>query len=165
MIELAAAESPAKQRQPSPSDRELAEPGGPGASRQLILYIEDNLSNLTLVERILERHADAELMPAMQDTIGFELARQHRPDLIMLDLHLPDMPGAEVLKRLKTKPSTRDIPVIVLTADASGRQAERVKQFGAAGYLTKPLDVAKLLEILADKLGAQPDTGEARNRN
>jgi CheY-like chemotaxis protein len=63
----------------------------------------------------------------MQGTIGFELARQHRPDLIVLDLHLPDMPGAEVLKHLKADPITRQIPVIVLTADASGRQSERVK--------------------------------------
>ena len=118
----------------------------------MILYIEDNLSNLTLVERIFERHVGAELIPAMQGTIGLELARQHRPDLIVLDLHLPDIPGAEVLKRLKTDPSTRDIPVIVLTADASERQSQHVKQLGAAAYLTKPLDVPRFLQMIARNL-------------
>jgi CheY-like chemotaxis protein len=93
----------------------------------------------------------------MQATIGLELARQHHPDLIVLDLHLPDMPGTEVLKRLKAKPPTREIPVIVLTADASGRQTERVKQLGATDYLTKPLDIPKFLQILADNLAQQPD--------
>jgi CheY-like chemotaxis protein len=109
----------------------------------VILYIEDNLSNLTLVERILERYAAVELIPAMQATIGLALARQQRPDLIVLDLHLPDMPGTEVLKRLKADQSTREIPVIVLTADASKSQSERVRQLGATDYLTKPLNVPK----------------------
>jgi CheY-like chemotaxis protein len=61
----------------------------------------------------------------MQGTLGLELARQHRPDLISLDLHLPDILGAEVLKRLKEDPITRETPVIVFTADASGRRTER----------------------------------------
>ncbi len=66
-------------------------------------YIEDNLSNLTLVERILRRFPTVELMPAMQATIGLDLARQHQPDLIVLDVHLPDMSGTEVLTRLKAE--------------------------------------------------------------
>ena len=70
----------------------------------------------------------------------------------MLDLHLPDMPGAEVLTRLKTDPTTREIPVIVLTADASARQSERVRRLGAIDYLTKPLDVPKFIEIIANNL-------------
>ena len=92
----------------------------------------------------------------MQATIGLELARQHHPDLIVLDLNLPDMPGADVLKRLKADPSTREIPVVVLTADASKRQAERVKELGAAEYLTKPLDVSKFLKIIANNLARLP---------
>jgi len=88
----------------------------------------------------------------MQATIGLELACQHRPDLIVLDLHLPDMPGSDVLKRLKAEPATREIPVIVLTADASTHQSEHVRQLGATEYLTKPLNVPKFLEIIADNL-------------
>ena len=91
-------------------------------------------------------------MPAMQATIGLELARQHHPDLIVLDLHLPDMPGANVLRHLKADPATREIPVIVLTADASKGQAERVKALGAIEYLTKPLDVPNFIQILTNNL-------------
>ncbi|MGA2928996.1 MAG: ATP-binding protein, partial [Solirubrobacteraceae bacterium] len=152
VIDLAAAQRPTAERQPSLGDQALGELGGPDARPQLILYIEDNLSNLTLVERILERRVSVELISAMQGTLGLELARQHRPDLVILDLHLPDMPGSEVLTRLKADPSTREIPVIVLTADASGRQAERVRQLGAIDYLTKPLDVSKFIEIIANNL-------------
>ncbi len=117
--------------------------------RHVILYIEDNLSNLTLVERILERYREVQVIPAMQATLGLELARKHHPDLIVLDLHLPDMHGIEVLKRVKAEPPTRDIPVVVLTADTSKGQSQRVRRLGAADYLTKPLDVTAFLEVVA----------------
>ncbi len=153
-IELAGDQRPVGEHEPEPPDQPpdgLVEAGG---KRQIVLYIEDNLSNLTLVERILERHTYLELMPTMQATIGIELARQHHPDLIVLDLNLPDVPGADVLKRLRADPTTRAIPVIVLTADASTRQRERVMALGAEEYLTKPLDVSKFLDIIARKLAA-----------
>jgi signal transduction histidine kinase len=154
-IELAGDQRPVLEPGPEPPDAPPAAFGDGDGRPQVVLYIEDNLSNLTLVQRILERHADVELMPAMQATIGLELARQHLPDLIVLDLHLPDMPGAEVLKRLKADASTREIPVIVLTADASKGQQERVLALGAEDYLTKPLDVARFLHIIADKLAVR----------
>ena len=106
----------------------------------MILYIEDNLSNLTLVERILDRYPAVELIPAMQATIGLELAREHHPDLIVLDLHLPTCPAPKSSSALKQTSHPRD-PVVVLTADASTSQSEHVKHLGAADYLTKPLDV------------------------
>jgi len=150
-IELAIAQRPEDQPR-SDHDREqtgLDTTGG----KHLILYIEDNLSNLTLVQRIFERHATVQLLPAMQATIGLELARQHRPDLIILDLHLPDMPGSEVLTRLKAAQPTREIPVVVLTADASKTQHTLVTQLGAADYLNKPLDVPTFLDVIARNLG------------
>ncbi|MGA2929381.1 MAG: PAS domain-containing protein, partial [Solirubrobacteraceae bacterium] len=113
VIELAAAQRPTDERQPSPGDQALAELGGPDVKLQLILYIEDNLSNLTLVERILERRVSVELISAMQGGLGLELARQHHPDLIVLDLHLPDMPGTEVLTRLKADPKPLDVPKFI----------------------------------------------------
>ena len=70
----------------------------------------------------------------------------------MLDPHLPDMPCTEVLKRLKAEHTTREIPVVVLTADASKGQSERVKQLGAADYVTKPLDVPRFLDVIATNL-------------
>jgi signal transduction histidine kinase/CheY-like chemotaxis protein len=123
-----------------------------GAARRLILYIEDNLSNLTLVERILDHQSTVELVSAMQGQLGLDLARQHCPDLIMLDLHLPDMAGEEVLRRLKSEKVTREIPVVVLSADASARQMGRLLRQGANDYLTKPLDVTRFLDALAANL-------------
>ena len=114
-----------------------------------ILYVEDNVSNLKLAERILERHATVELIPAMQGSIGLTLARQHRPDMIILDLHLPDMRGEDVLKRLKAEPETRDIPVVVLTADASRGLAERLARLGSCEFLSKPVDVPRFLKVIA----------------
>ena len=143
-----------------PGDGELVQLASPDGLRARI-YIEDNVANLTLVERILDRHSSIELIPAMQATIGLELAREHHPDLIVLDLHLPDMPGAEVLQRLKAERATREVPVVVLTADAAEGLEERVRQLGAADYLTKPLDVPRFLHVLADTLAR----ARASNRN
>ena len=88
----------------------------------------------------------------MQGILGLDLAREHRPDLIVLDLHLPDIQGTEVLKRLKADPETREIPVIVLTADATRRHAAHVRRLGATDYLTKPLDVPRFLDAVAATL-------------
>ncbi len=113
-----------------------------------LLYIEDNLSNLLLVERILERVPGTRLLSAMQGGLGLKLAREHVPDLILLDLHLPDIEGEEVLERLRQDPRTRDIRTVILTADANPDQAERLLANGADAYLTKPLDVEELLRLL-----------------
>ena len=133
--------------QPIPGDRK-------------ILYIEDNLSNLRLVERVLARQADTTFLPAMQGRMGLELAREHRPDLVLLDLHLPDVDGDEVLIRLKAEPATRDTPVIMLSADASPGQIQRLRDAGAADYLTKPINLQELLETVGRHL-QDPDAGGA----
>jgi CheY-like chemotaxis protein len=74
--------------------------------------------------------------------------------MIVLDLHLPDIQGEEVLRRLKADELTREIPVVVLSADASKKQAERLLRLGAREYLTKPLDVQRFLEVIAANLHA-----------
>jgi PAS domain S-box-containing protein len=117
-----------------------------------ILYIEDNLSNLTLVENILRRHFNIEILSSMQGSLGLQLARQHRPDLILLDLHLPDVMGDKVLAQLMENDETKDIPVIMLSADATERQVQRLLELGAKDYLTKPLDVNRFLEVLEENL-------------
>src|SRR5262249_42318661 len=85
---------------------------------------------------------------AMQGGLGLDLARQHRPDLILLDVHLPDMKGDEVLRQLRADPQLRDTPVIALSADATPYQVERLRAAGACDYLTKPIDVARFLPLL-----------------
>jgi CheY-like chemotaxis protein len=116
---------------------------------QRLLYIEDNQSNLALVEWLLDRQADVELFSAMRGRHGLELAQEHQPDLIVLDLHLPDMAGETVLQCLQADVSTRRIPVVVLSADTSEKRIKRLLQLGASDYLTKPLDIPRLLEVIA----------------
>lgn len=113
-----------------------------------ILYIEDNLPNLTLVERILSRHPKVNLLAAMQGGLGLELAREHAINLVLLDVHLPDMEGDEVLHRLKSDPRTADIPVIILSADATQNRIDKLRAAGAYAYFTKPLQVKEFLHVI-----------------
>ena len=89
----------------------------------------------------------------MQGRLCLDLTREHHPDLILLDLHLPDIGGAEVLRRLRESPETREIPVVVVSADATPRQIERLRADGARDYLTKPFDVKKFLALVDEILG------------
>ncbi|MGH2941320.1 MAG: PAS domain-containing hybrid sensor histidine kinase/response regulator [Solirubrobacteraceae bacterium] len=138
----------------APHDHVHALIEGPRAGGLTIVYIEDNLSNVKLVERLLARFTDVRLIPAMQGELGIDLVRQHSPDLILLDLHLPDLHGREVLDRLKQDPDTAAIPVIVLSADATTAQFERLCAAGAAGYLTKPIDVRSLFDTVWNSVAA-----------
>jgi signal transduction histidine kinase/CheY-like chemotaxis protein len=131
--------------------------------RPRILHIEDNDSNRRLVGRILAAR-DVDLINATDGAHGLQIARDHHPDLIVLDLHLPDMPGLDVLTHLRA--GHPEIPVIVLTADATRAQADRVRRLGAADYLTKPLDVGRFIEAIATHLSAPPgNTAPAQARH
>ena len=114
-----------------------------------VLHIDDDLVNLRLVERILAKDGRFTSLPAMSGSLGLELARQHHPALIVLDLHLPDMTGETVVAALRADPATADIPLVILSGDAVPN--DRVASLVAAGvdaYLQKPIDVATLLELL-----------------
>ena len=113
-----------------------------------VLYVEDNPTNVRLVERIVSRRAGVTLIVASQGQPALQLAREHRPDLILLDLHLPDMTGEDVLGRLQADPDTAGIPVVILSADASPDLVERLRAHGATEYLTKPFAVADLLALI-----------------
>jgi CheY-like chemotaxis protein len=104
------------------------------------------------LERILSRRPGVRLLSAMQGTRGLEIARDHRPNLIILDLHLPDLPGSEVLARLSADPRTTTIPVVILSADATPGQIKRLLEQGAREYLTKPLDVRQVLTLVDETL-------------
>jgi signal transduction histidine kinase/CheY-like chemotaxis protein len=124
-------------------------PGGPAPMRRgTVLYVEDNPSNLRLVERVLAERPAVRLIPAMQGRLALAMAREHRPDLIFVDLHLPDISGEEVLRELHADPDLKDTPVIIVSADATPGQLKRLLAAGARAYLTKPLDVAELLGLL-----------------
>jgi signal transduction histidine kinase len=118
------------------------------ASPRNVLLIEDNISNRNLVEAIFSSQPGVTLLAAMQGSVGLDLARQHQPDLILLDLHLPDMTGWNALQHLQADPATVNIPVVVLSADATPSQIERLMAAGARAYLTKPLNVKEFLSVL-----------------
>ena len=124
----------------------------PSGVRRAVLYIEDNLANLTLAQRIVAERDGNEIIPAMQGRLGLELAKEHRPSLVLLDLHLPHISGDEVLQRLRDDPLTATIPVVIVSADATPGQIQRLLNAGALAYLTKPIDVNELLHILDEHL-------------
>jgi PAS domain S-box-containing protein len=118
------------------------------AVKHKVLLVEDNLINQNLIENIFEDQPHIQLLATLQGSVGLELAQQHHPDLILLDLHLPDMTGHEVLQRLKADSNTFDIPVVVVSADATPSQVERLKAAGAVAYLTKPLNITEFLQTI-----------------
>ncbi len=117
-----------------------------------LLYIEDNSSNRELIERVIVHRPSIELITETTGVAGVAAAREKRPDLVLLDLHLPDIWGDEVIRRLKRDPATAGIPVIMLSADATPRQIEKLLALGAEAYLTKPIDVRQLLAKLDEML-------------
>jgi PAS domain S-box-containing protein len=148
-VELARADSPLE-RVASAKLNGTESTNGSNAKKRTILYVEDNLSNLTLIEQMLAEQPEIQLITAMQGQLGIELARRHSPDLILLDLHLPDLPGWEVLSRLQRDVATRDIPVVIISADATSRQIKRLMAAGARAYLTKPLDMPEFFRVLGE---------------
>jgi CheY-like chemotaxis protein len=137
-------------------NRELGDPNVPPKSAPNlvppiscdVLYIEDDLVNFTLVERILEFRPALKLLHAVKGETGIELAQIHLPKLILLDLNLPDMHGSEVLEKLQRDPGTARLPVVVLSADATPSQIERLLAAGARNYLTKPFDIDPFLAVV-----------------
>jgi signal transduction histidine kinase/ActR/RegA family two-component response regulator len=117
-----------------------------------LLYIEDTVANLHLIEEILRSRPSVHLLPAMLGQLGLELAREHRPDLILLDQHLPDLGGEKVLAALKADQRTREIPVVILSADATPHAPAPFLQAGANAYLTKPIRVTRLLALIDQHL-------------
>jgi CheY-like chemotaxis protein len=152
-IELPLAENPLARLEPSRWPALVAEPRVPEGPAKTILYIEDNLANWNLVETIFSGRPGIQLLPALQGRLGLELAREHVPDLILLDLHLPDIGGGKVLAQLREDERTRDIPVVMLSADATKRTPGPLLEAGASAYLTKPIGVRDLLEVVDRYLG------------
>ena len=116
--------------------------------RSKVLYVEDNAANLRLVERVLSRYPSFLLIAAMTGETGLELAKAHHPDVILLDIHLPGIDGYEVLQRLRQDPLTAAIPVIAVSADAMPLDIERGLKAGFRHYLTKPINIGELIEVI-----------------
>jgi PAS domain S-box-containing protein len=128
------------------------------APGRTIVCIEDNLANFTLVQRILDHRPGITLLRAMHGGTGIQLTRDQRPDLVLLDLHLPDMSGEEVLVRLRSEPRTRDVPVVAVSAETNPEVIERMRQLGIRAFFPKPIDVERFLDLVDETLeaGANP---------
>ena len=137
------------------SGRNAVPPRG-SAEEHCVLYVEDNLATIGLMEDVFKMRPSIRLITAMQGSLALDLARQHKPGLIILDVHLPDMSGDDVLKQLQNDPETAAIPVVMFSADATERQAERFLGLGARRYIVKPAKVPEFLAMLDEMLTPSP---------
>ena len=130
--------------------------GGPGAEAQgrrpLLLYIEDNPVHIKLIEYMVAQMGSLDFIGAETPTLGLELARDRQPDVILLDLHLPEMDGYAVVDRLRADARTRDIPVVAISAGLMREDLERGPREGIVRLISKPFDVPELKGILAGLL-------------
>jgi CheY-like chemotaxis protein len=149
-------ELPSDRLAPPPSDR-LTQPAGLDADDATrparVLYVEDNPDNLALVVRIVERHPRVQLISAASAMLGFDLARSHRPHVILLAIQLPDASGYALLRRLRAHEATRSIPVVAVTANAMPQEEQRAREAGFAAYLAKPIDLRRFDRMLRQMLG------------
>ncbi len=125
----------------------------PADASLCVLYIEDNSANIEVVSRFVKSRPNIRLKAVMSGRIGVEIAARELPDLVLLDLHLPDLPGREVLSQLRAEPVTAGIPIAVLSAEAAPTIIRQMRSNGIIAYLTKPLDLTELGQLL-DSLAA-----------
>jgi two-component system, cell cycle response regulator DivK len=118
-----------------------------------VLIVEDNELNMKLFHDLLEAHG-YNTVATRNGVEAIDLARKHRPDLILMDIQLPEVSGLEVTKWIKDDPELHTIPVIAITAFAMKGDEERIRQGGCEAYLSKPISVAKFIETIRQFLGA-----------
>jgi PAS domain S-box-containing protein len=134
-----------------------------GARPRTVLYVEDNLANMKLVEQLIARRPDMRLLTAVTGTLGIEVARTSQPTVILMDINLPGISGVEALKILHADPATAHIPVVALSANAMPRDIEKGLQAGFFRYLTKPIKIHEFMQTLDEALEfARPEAGPAQ---
>ncbi|CQR58351.1 response regulator [Paenibacillus riograndensis] len=117
--------------------------------KQTVLYVEDNQLNMALMHHIFKKNLPSvRLLKAETAALGLQIARQMLPDLIILDIGLPDLNGYEAMDQLKNDELTRPIPVLAISAFAQRSDIERARKTGFSGYITKPFQVKALTEAV-----------------
>jgi two-component system, cell cycle response regulator DivK len=117
-----------------------------------VLIVEDNELNMKLFNDLLEAHGYATLK-ARAGLEGYELAREHMPDLVLMDIQLPEVSGIDIIKLMKENDTLRSIPIIAITAFAMKGDEERIRESGCEGYLSKPISVSKFVETVRSFIG------------
>lgn len=139
----------------SPEAAAARRAAAPRAARGRVVYIEDNEVNAQLMRAILRERPELELEICVDASSGVVAVRRERPDLVLLDMHLPDADGAGVLAALRAVPGGGTLPIVVVSADATQGQMDATRALGIRDYLTKPLDVAATLRVVDEVLAEQ----------
>jgi two-component system cell cycle response regulator DivK len=124
----------------------------PAARRKTILVVEDNELNMRLFHDLLKAHG-YNILKAHDGLEGLQMARTHRPDLILMDIQLPEVSGLEVTKWLKEDDQLRKIPVVAVTAFAMKGDEERIREGGCEAYISKPISVSMFLDTVRQFIG------------
>jgi PAS domain S-box-containing protein len=135
-----------------PCDEQAMTMGNTGYHRRVVHYVEDNETNVEVMRGILAQRPQVELEVSVTGLDGLAAIRAHRPDVILLDMHLPDINGLELLKHLRNDPATGAIPVVIVSADAMQANMEAASDAGASRYLTKPVSVTEMLGVIDEVL-------------
>jgi signal transduction histidine kinase/ActR/RegA family two-component response regulator len=117
-------------------------------TKQVLLYVEDNPANLTLVEQIILDYPDITMLTAIDGNMGIALARAHIPDVILLDINLPGISGFETLKILQNDQTTAHIPVLAISANALPHDVDKAMKAGFRSYLAKPIKIKEFMNTL-----------------
>ncbi len=133
---------------PSPAQPTLAQPHVPSATVRTVLYVEDNLTNRKLIEQIVARDPGMRLLTAVNGSSGIEIARSAQPQVILMDINLPDMSGFKALATLRKDPATAHIPVVAITGNVTPLNVESGLEAGFFSYLTKPIKVNEFMDTL-----------------
>jgi two-component system, cell cycle response regulator DivK len=121
-----------------------------------VLIVEDNMLNMRLFNDLLEAHGYT-VLQAMDGLEALRIARLQRPDLILMDIQLPEVSGLEITKRLKADEELRSIPIVAVTAFAMKGDEEKIRQAGCDGYMTKPISIAGFLQAVEQYSGSHVD--------
>ena len=127
--------------------------GAPPSPAKRILVVEDNELNLKLLNDVLEAHG-YNVLTTGEGAVAIAWAQQYHPDLILMDLQLPDMSGLEVTRQLKASSDTSDIPIVAVTAFAMAGDEKRALDHGCDAYVAKPIDLRSFLDLIAGYVGA-----------
>jgi len=156
-IKLAASERPPRVKAAAATASSAAALMG---APRTVLYVDDNIVNIELMQSYFSRlRPGIALVSTMLGELALDLAREHKPHLILLDINLPDINGEEVMRRLRSNERTKAIPIAIVSADAIPSGIDRFLAAGAIGYITKPIQVARLLELVDQATGAGPGNG------
>ncbi|PCJ02358.1 MAG: two-component system response regulator [Alphaproteobacteria bacterium] len=125
-----------------------------------VLIVEDNELNMKLFQDLLEAH-DIDTVSTREGKLAFGMAREHKPDLIIMDIQLPEISGLEITKQLKQDEELKSIPVIAVTAFAMKGDEQKIREGGCEDYISKPISVARFIEVVKKHLNSVDVAGDA----